>query len=73
MAFAPDLFSTSTDCPRVAVMSCAIMRAITSVGPPAAKPTRSFTGLLGEVCECAAAERAKQDYRDEKSFHNSIL
>ena len=47
MALAPGRFSTTKDCPSDWVMSCATMRAITSVGPPAAKPTRTFTGFAG--------------------------
>ena len=47
-ALAPVRFSTMTACPTSAVMSCAMMRAMTSVGPPAAKPTTNLTGLAGK-------------------------
>ena len=47
MAFAPGRFSTMNDWPSDALRSCATMRAMTSVGPPAAKPTTIFTGLAG--------------------------
>src|SRR6185436_9261079 len=57
MEAAPALFSTRTGWPRLAVMSCAMMRAMTSVGPPAEKPTRSLIGFCGKGCDCAAATR----------------
>jgi hypothetical protein len=41
------LFSTITFWPSDAVMSCAMTRPITSVGPPAAKPMSSLMGLAG--------------------------
>ena len=45
---------TLIDCPIEAVMSCAMMRAMTSVGPPAAKPTMMRTGLAGNGCAPSA-------------------
>src|SRR5215213_7530269 len=52
--FAPVRLSTTTDCPNIRVMSCAMMRAITPVGPPAAKPTTTRMGFVGK--SWAAAE-----------------
>ncbi|CFN80198.1 Uncharacterised protein [Bordetella pertussis] len=43
----PGLFSTTNDWPSASVSSLAMMRAITSVVPPAEKPTTMRTGLSG--------------------------
>ncbi len=59
IAFAPGRFSTITGWPSATLMSCAMTRAMTSVGPPAANPTRTFTGLDGYACArtCVAKSR----------------
>jgi hypothetical protein len=40
-------------------MSCASTRAITSVGPPAAKPTTILTGFTGYCCAAAGMAAAQ--------------
>src|SRR5688572_2672128 len=54
--FAPVRLSTMTGCPNIPVMSCAMMRAITSVGPPAAKPTTTRMGFMGKSWAAAAVQ-----------------
>src|SRR4051812_15049110 len=56
---APTAFSTVTGCPSERPIGIAIMRATTSVGPPAANGTTSEIGRSGHVAWAAAAkERA---------------
>ena len=59
---APGRFSITTDWPfQRAVRKSARMRATTSVGPPAANGTSSFTGRVGNsavVCAAAAPTTA---------------
>src|SRR5215467_11151154 len=56
MPLAPGQFSTTTVCPSASVSFRAMMRAATSVPPPAEKPTRILIGWSGyfPVCACAA-------------------
>src|SRR5262245_1747336 len=63
MALAPGRFSTRKGWPIDALRSCATMRAMTSVGPPAPKPTTKRTGLAGNSCPCAAVDRATRSAR----------
>src|SRR5262252_2201830 len=60
MALAPGRFSTKNDWPVDALMSAARMRAITSVGPPAANPTTIFTGFAGYPCAAATLHNANR-------------
>src|SRR5512134_806150 len=73
IALAPVRFSTMKDCPIAAVMSCAITRAMTSVGPPAAKPTMIRTGLAGKVCAWTAPTVASRDNRMNCLFMIALL
>src|SRR5258706_1338971 len=50
---APVRFSMITDWPHASVSFCARSRATTSVAPPAAKGTTSFTGFDGHACAAA--------------------
>src|SRR4051812_38375619 len=53
---APPRFSTMTGWPRRSDSAWAMMRAVTSVLPPAAKPTNILIGVVGQaVWACAAA------------------
>jgi len=45
--------STITGWPHFSVSFCAIVRAPTSLGPPAAKPTRIRIGFVGYCCASA--------------------
>src|SRR5438105_10656481 len=47
---APARFSTTTCCPSVLLSRCAMKRPLTSLPPPGAKGTMSFTGLTGYCC-----------------------
>src|SRR3954463_16280657 len=47
---APGLLSMTTLCPSVPEMRWPMRRAITSAGPPGAKPTTIRIGLLGNDC-----------------------
>src|SRR4029078_7556728 len=47
---APDLFSTTMDCPMRSCISAASTRAGTSDSPPGANGTTKVTGRLGYVC-----------------------
>src|SRR5215468_7238104 len=58
MKLPPALFSTNTVVRRFSLIFCATSRAITSVAPPAASPTRTRIGLVGKSCACAAGEGA---------------
>ena len=51
---APGLLSTTNDWPNSAVSSLAMMRATTSVVPPAEKPTTTRTGRSGYFLGSAA-------------------
>jgi hypothetical protein len=53
----PGLYSVTTGCFQAACRRSATMRAMVSVGPPGAKGTISFTGLLGQGSACAWAIR----------------
>src|SRR5712692_3609339 len=53
LAPAPGTFSTSTGWPQASESLSLTMRAITSAGPPGAKPTNILTGLSGKL-DCAA-------------------
>src|SRR5262245_56204268 len=48
---APSLFSTTIVWPSVLLIATPIVRATTSVGPPAAKGTINVTGLVGYPCD----------------------
>src|SRR3954463_15347699 len=51
---APVVFSTTTVWPRLVRNRSAKMRAMVSVGPPAANGTTSVTGRDGKLCACVA-------------------
>src|SRR5258708_31231920 len=53
---APARFSTTNCWPRLSPIFWLSRRAMTSVGPPGAKPTSTLTGLLGYACAAAGAE-----------------
>ena len=55
---APARFSTTTGCLRISSIFLVRMRAITSLGPPGAKPMIKVIGLLGN---CAAAGGTASD------------
>src|SRR5262245_42085227 len=69
MALAPGRFSTRKDWPMAVLRSCATMRAMTSVGPPAPKPTTKRTGFEGKSCACAALASSR---RKARSFFMSV-
>jgi hypothetical protein len=55
---APPRFSTTTGCPRRSESACAIILAVTSVLPPAAKPTINRIGFAGQAvwaCACPSS------------------
>src|SRR6516165_10830958 len=55
---APVRFSTTNDWPNRSDSHCAIRRATTSAGPPAAKPTMMRTGRVGYACAHATRDTA---------------
>src|SRR6185437_15783420 len=57
---APVTFSTTTACPRAFVMRCAMMRAMVSVGPPAANGTTMVTVRVGKSWAGAASAAAQR-------------
>src|SRR5262245_13342654 len=59
MKLPPALFSTKTVVRRFSLIFCATSRAITSVAPPAASPTRRRIGLLERSCAVAAGGGAQ--------------
>ena len=50
MPLAPARFSTTKGCPSLLPSRSAMMRATTSTGPPALKPTMTLTGRTGYFC-----------------------
>ena len=53
MKLPPALFSTITVVRMLSLIFCAISRAITSVAPPADRPTMRRIGLPDSSCACA--------------------
>src|SRR5512147_1567595 len=72
---APVTFSITICCPSVRDMCSATMRAMTSVGPPAAKGTIMVIGRSGYAARAAAGEaRTAARARDDTSdFIGSLL
>src|ERR1700719_2326270 len=64
LPLAPDLFSTTSSCPRKRDKLSAIARAPTSVEPPAGYGTMKRMGRLGHSCAAAAAGIARATKSD---------
>jgi len=73
MVPAPGLFSIMTVAPRSFAISCASVRAITSVPPPGANGTTILTILSGYNAEASSGENAVSDNTASASRKGAVL